>query len=121
MAWTYSQTTGKLSLGETTFGCGYAGFGEGVNNHADQGIPTIGPIPVGTYTIGPASTHPAAGPLTMRLIPQDGTDTLGRSGFLMHGDNQAMNHTASHGCIIMPHSVRAMVAASNDRTLIVVE
>jgi hypothetical protein len=39
----------------------------------------------------------------------------------MHGDNQAMNHTASHGCIIMPHSVRAMVAASNDRTLTVVK
>ncbi len=119
MAWTYSQSTGKLKLGETTFGSGYAGFGEGVNNPEDETIPNVGPIPVGDYTIGPAFTHPAAGPITMRLTPQTGTDTLGRSGFLMHGDNQAMDHTASHGCIIMPHPVRVTVATSNDRTLTV--
>ena len=121
MTWRYSQKTGDLSHDGKIVGSGYAGFGEGVNNPADQAIPDVGPIPRGFYTIGPAFTHPAAGPMTMRLTPQPGTDTFGRSGFLMHGDTASMDHTASHGCIIQNRSVRATVAVSDDRTLEVVE
>ena len=65
-------------------------------------------------------THPQCGPMSMRLTPQDGTDTFGRDGFLIHGDNQDMNHTASHGCIILPKIIRAAISASGDHVLEVV-
>ena len=120
MTWRYRQSSGDLSYGGVVIGRGYAGFGEGVNNPADEAIANIGPIPVGFYTIGPAFTHPTTGSLTMRLIPQPGTDMHGRDGFLMHGDSAALNHTASHGCIVQRRDVRATVAASDDRTLEVV-
>jgi hypothetical protein len=44
---------------------------------------------------------------------------FGRFGFFMHGDNQLANHTASDGCIIMSHDIRALVAASPDNSLVV--
>lgn len=121
MTWKYSQKTGNLSYNDKVVGLGYAGFGEGVNNPAAQAIPDVGPIPRGFYNIGVAFTHPKAGPITMRLTPKEGTDTFGRSGFLIHGDSASMDHTASHGCIIQNRSVRAAIAVSNDRTLEVVE
>jgi hypothetical protein len=120
MSWVYFQSNGELMYKGALVGTGYAGFGEGMNNPNDQAIPNVGPIPAGLYTIGPAFTHPAAGPITMRLTPQDGTNTLGRDGFLMHGDTASQDHTASHGCIVMPRTVRAAVAVSNDRTLNVI-
>lgn len=120
MTWTYSQSTGQLRQGEVLIGTGYAGYGEGVNNPADQAVPNIGPIPQGMYDIGPAFTHPTAGPMTMRLKPRPETNTFGRDGFLMHGDTASMDHTASHGCIIMNRTVRATVAVSTDRALQVI-
>jgi hypothetical protein len=45
---------------------------------------------------------------------------FGRSGFFIHGDNQAMNHTASEGCIILPHAARIAIASSGDRGLRVI-
>ena len=56
----------------------------------------------------------------MRLSPKPGTDTLDRSGFMIHGDNAAANHTASEGCIILSRTTRNMIAASDDDTLVVV-
>lgn len=121
MTWKYSQKTGNLSYNGKPVGSGYAGVGDGVNNPAAQNIPNIGPIPRGLYSIGVAFTHPKAGPMTMRLTPMKGTNTFGRDGFLIHGDNTSMNHTASNGCIIQNRTVRASVAVSNDRTLEVTE
>lgn len=46
----------------------------------------------------------------MNLDPDDGNEMFGRSLFRMHGDNAAMNHTASDGCIIMGLAVRLEVA-----------
>ena len=119
MSWVYFQSSGQIFYRGALVGTGYAGFGEGVNNPEDETIPNVGPIPVGNYTIGPAFTHPTAGPITMCLTPLEGTNTFGRDGFLIHGDTASMDHTASHGCIIMPHPVRVTVATSNDRTLTV--
>ena len=48
----------------------------------------------------------------MRLTPNPGTNTFGRGGFLMHGDNSLLNHTASEGCIIAPRGIRDLVAAA---------
>ena len=120
MPWTYVQSTGKLSdpAGQWV-ATGYSGHGEGVNNPADDAIPDVGPIPAGSYIIGAAITHPTCGPIAMRLDPVAGTDTHGRAGFLIHGDSAAGNHTASHGCIILPPNIRTQINASTDRGLVV--
>jgi len=121
MTWVYTQLSGALSHDGEIVGLGYSGIDDGLNNHADENMPNLGPIPVGTYNIGDAFTHSGCGPVSMRLEPDQNTDTFGRSGFLIHGDNQQMNHTASHGCIILPRIVRAAIASSKDKVLVVVE
>lgn len=118
---TYSQSTGKWILANgKTLGVGYSGHGEGRNNPAMQAVKNVGPIPVGNYTIGEAFMHPLKGPLVMRLIPSEHTDELMRSGFLIHGDNKAMNKSASEGCIVLPHDVRLAISKLEDRSLWVV-
>ena len=120
MPWTYSQSSGKLLLNETLIATGYSGHEEGLNNPALQNEPQIGPIPRGAYTIGPVTAnHPGKGPVVMELIPKPDTQVFGRSGFLIHGDNSALDHTASHGCIILDRPTREKVASCTDRTLVV--
>lgn len=120
MAWTFQIARGQLLDPDgVQVAIVYAGAGTGVNNPDDEAIPDVGPIPEGIYDIGPAYTHPTCGPLSMELTPDPGNDMHGRSGFLMHGDNAAANHTASHGCIIVPRLVRMAVDNSDDRVLVV--
>lgn len=120
MTWIYRQDNGSMSHYGGIVGLGYSGIDDGLDNPAEQSVPNTGPIPVGVYDIGEAFSHPICGPVSMRLTPQEGTDTFGRGGFLIHGDNQAMNHTASHGCIILPRLIREAMAASEDKVLTVV-
>ena len=115
--YTYTQTTGELDRDGTKVGMGYSGHAEGRNNPAMQDVHNIGPIPQGTYQIGPPHDTPTHGPHVMALTPV-GHDALGRSGFLMHGDN--VKHDASQGCIIMPRNVRDSVSSSGDDQLTVV-
>src|SRR5450432_1024973 len=117
--WQYSQTTGALTRDGVPIGKGYSGNGDGLNNPAMQGVSAMGPLPRGTYTIGPPFVDPGKGPVVMRLTPNPVAEQFGRSGFLIHGDNAAMNHTASHGCIILARPLREQVAASGDRDLTV--
>jgi hypothetical protein len=119
MSWSYSQSTGVLIFDGDQIGTGYSGNGMGLNNPTQQNDPDVGPIPQGTYTIGAAFTDPEKGPIVMHLVPAPGNQMFGRDGFLIHGDNQAMNHTASHGCIILGHPIRGDISQSGDRTLIV--
>ena len=93
----YKQSTGVLSHNGVELGICYSGHAAGVNNPADEKIQMVGPIPEGVYTIGTPFTHPTCGPEAMRLTANPGTDTFGRGGLLMHGDNSALNHTASEG------------------------
>lgn len=89
---------------------GYSGHGLGRNNpdmEKDQGI---GPIPRGDYTIGHWYDDQHLGPVVMHLDPKSGTDTFGRSLFRIHGNNAA--NDASHGCIILDHATRLIVAHS---------
>ena len=79
----------------------------------------VGPIPAGTWSIGKPYTDPEKGPIVMALTPQRMTETYGRSGFLIHGDNPQMNHSASEGCIVAAHDIRQAIAASDDTTLVV--
>jgi len=117
--WTYSQSTGHLLDATGALLClAYSGTGDGRNNPAMENVPDVGPIPQGTYTIGPEHLSPHTGPVSMCLTPLAGTDTLGRSEFLIHGDNA--EHDASHGCVIVDHDSRLKIAASEDRELKVI-
>jgi hypothetical protein len=118
MSWKYSQTTGELvNPAGSRVGIGYSGRGDGLNNPKEQEVVTIGPIPQGDWTIGSFFDDAHKGPLVAHLTPAPGTDTFGRDGFMIHGDNQAGNHTASEGCIILPRVLREMILASSERSL----
>ena len=107
---------------------GFSGHGEGVNNPAMQGVENVGPIPLGVYDVGSQQNNVTNDgrrfPASMRLTPREGTDTLGRAGFIIHGDNRAMNQTASQGCPILPRilprNVRDQMAESGDTTFMVI-
>lgn len=99
----------------------YSGRGDGLNNPAMQAVHNVGPIPVGQWHIGDPKVPPDhLGPLAMPLTPLPGTDACGRTALFIHGDNEAMNHTASDGCVILPRAVRKIIADGDDKELIVI-
>ena len=127
--WIYDQKTGLLSHvspdgNVDLVGVGYSGFGKWHNDPTMQGVKNEGPIPQGGWHIGPqelvvtSANHALRGALPLSPLP--GTNTFGRTGFLIHGDNQYQNLTASQGCVIMGSGMRDEVGQSPDRTLMVV-
>lgn len=110
MTFLYRQSTGEFLRGDSVLTIGYSGNGPGLNNPAMQNIRMHGPLPQGLYTIQPPSVHPKLGPVAMELLPYSTNHMFLRGDFFLHGDNGQMNHTASDGCIILPHAVRAAVA-----------
>jgi Protein of unknown function (DUF2778) len=118
--WTYRQSTGELLKDGSFIAQGYSGHGNGKNNPAAQSTHNVGPIPAGAWTVTgvpvDTSTH---GPFVLRLEPCNGTQTFGRSGFLIHGDSRTNPGGASQGCIILPRFIRERVWASTDRALTV--
>ena len=118
----YAQETGALfDPHGVLLVRGYSGNTTGLNNPAAQTRVGVGPLPQGVYTVGPPhSPVDHLGPIALPLYPDHHNQMFGRSGFFMHGDNSAMNHTASNGCIIMPPQVRHDVSASTDKLLRVV-
>ncbi len=126
MTWMYQQSTGRLTdpngvLVATGYSGGNCGkVPSGVNNPAMQSIKCCGPLPRGAYTLGTPVEGSSLGPLAIPLLPDPGNQMFGRGGFYMHGDTPEMNESASEGCIIMPHAIRTIVAASTDKRLEVV-
>lgn len=123
MPWQYEQSTGKLSKDGVLVDAGYSGFGSGLNNPDAQQVPDMGPIPAGSWAIeGPPFDSPSHGPYVLRLTPAEDTETFGRSGFLIHGDEvaHAGEHLASHGCIILARATRSRIWQSGDSSLEVV-
>jgi hypothetical protein len=117
----YRQGTGEILDDEGVFGLGYAGHGPGKNNGALQDVKNVGPIPRGAWRIvGEPFNSKLNGPFCLRLQPLDGTETFGRSGFLIHGDSFSHPGEASRGCIILPRSVREKIWASGYRLITVV-
>ena len=111
-----------LSAPAKLLGIGYSGHGAGRNNPSMEDVHNIGPIPCGVYMISkPECVTPAPpgphGPYIMRLSPV-GHNSLGRSGFLIHGDN--VHHDASQGCIILLYTVRLHIGTSVAHILTVV-
>src|SRR5271169_2422931 len=98
--WVYQQSTGVLSHAGEPLGKGYSGNGSALNNGKCEMIHDHGPIPKGLWEIGLWFDDKHLGPCVAALRPTS-QDVYGRGGFFIHGDNKAMNHSASDGCIIL--------------------
>jgi len=134
LCWFYVQSTGELlhldanGFADYFVNGGYSGYGAGVNNPAMQDVQAqqrgddAGPIPQGSYVIGPLYNNVGStGPNTMNLDFPPGTTKYIRDLFRIHGDNNAKNHTASDGCIVEKDpQVRKRIARSKDTCLRVV-
>jgi hypothetical protein len=119
MRWTYSQGTGELrDPAGRLMHVGYSGKGPGRNNCDMQAVRQVGPIPRGHWVMGKPYDSRKVGAYAIPLKPSEGTETFGRSAFLIHGDNRT--HDASEGCIIMPRRVRNAIVDSGVRVLEVV-
>jgi hypothetical protein len=126
MSWTFQITTGKILTPQSQLlGVGYSGNGSSLNNPLDARLRGHGPIPPGSYTMGPWYDDPpgpaSKGPKVTRLIPDPTNRMYGRDAFMVHGDNDAMNHTASDGCIVAAHAYRAEISISPDQRLEVID
>jgi hypothetical protein len=110
------DTTGQ----RTPAGNGYAGHGQGLNNPGMQNVHDVGPLPQGTYTIGPEHNNPHTGPATMNLTPDPANNMAGRDAFRIHGDNARGDQSASNGCIVLPRNARDNINNGGDNTLVVV-
>ena len=119
--YTYHQSTGTLVQNGTLVLTGYAGHGPGVNKPAMQDQHDVGPLPQGRYVMTALIDSPHTGLATIILDPDPANQIFGRSGFRIHGDNAAGNHTASDGCIIAGHAnERTTIWNSGDHDLEVV-
>jgi hypothetical protein len=120
--WKFESSTGKFFHDDQYLYPSYSGHGEGVNNPSLEQEPNVGPIPKGVWTISSAFNHSEKGPCVMDLIPQTLMQAFGRSGFMIHGDSKEHPGEcfASHGCIILPRSIREQIATSGDNKLTVV-
>jgi Protein of unknown function (DUF2778) len=106
----FNSTTGELDRDGVWEGVGYSGYEAGRNNPAMENVPDIGPLPRGFYIVTACdpTEHPNLAPPIFRLTP-DGWDALGRSGLMIHGDSIQHPGEASHGCLILGHSLRLAV------------
>jgi hypothetical protein len=119
--WIYAQKTGALWRDGQHVATGYAGCDEGKNDPGMQAVADVGPIPQGRWTIvGPPINTRYHGPYVLHLQPVPGTETFGRSGFLMHGDSVESPGCASKGCVILPRAAREEVWNSEDKDFEVV-
>jgi len=121
MTWRWDQSAGELSREGKLVSKGYSGWDRGKNNPAMQAAVGVGPIPAGIWRIVRRYDSANVGPAALELTPLQGTPTFGRSAFRIHGDSLRAPGTASHGCIILPRTIRDLIWASGDRDLVVVE
>jgi len=121
LSWKYYSLSGQILAPSGAYlGTGYAGNGKGLNNPDLQYLHNIGPIPRGAWDIGEFfDDEEGKGPVVAHLEPCDGTETYGRSGFMIHGDTAAANHTASEGCIVAPRFIRDAIRLSPVKLLTV--
>lgn len=125
--WTFRIRDGALLHDGALRGHGYSGAdpdpkakgeaGEGKNDPSKVAERNVGPLPPGRYRISKPFFHPTAGPYVMRLTPLPGTDTHGRSNFLIHGDSVRNPGTASHGCVVASRDLRMEIGESGDDVL----
>ena len=126
--WIFSQSTGQMSYQPPAsigggppqpIGQGYSGNGPGLNNPAMQNVQNVGPLPQGTYTIGPQQDN---GNLTqsMRLTPDPANQMFNRDRFLIHGPHANDQQDSSNGCPVFNRNIRNQIGNSGDNVLRVV-
>lgn len=116
--WTYVQSSGDLFHGSEYIETGYSGkLPDGKNDPNKECVKNVGPIPRGTYDIGPEKSSPS--PVSLILTANNPNYcNPPRDGFLIHGDNSTS--TASTGCIILSRRTRERIRDNNDNRLKVV-
>lgn len=120
MTSTYSISTGVLLVKGLKVGTGYSGHGASLNNPTDIEKVGVGPLPIGTWQIGPWHDDPHLGPLVSHLTPVSVANLYGRSGFYIHGDNALLNHTGSDGCIVLSLTLRKLLRDAEETYLVVI-
>ena len=119
--WTYSQSTGQLLNPNGAYvATGYSGFADAKNDSNREQDKNLGPIPRGQWQMIEKFDSASHGPFCIRLWPSSDTDCFNRDGFLVHGDSIKNPGTASHGCIILPRTIREMLWKSADKWIDVV-
>jgi|HubBroStandDraft_4_1064222.scaffolds.fasta_scaffold288858_2 hypothetical protein len=120
--WTWQQAPHSMidPSGNVLDSGGYSGKGASKNDPAQQCAVDLGPIPRGTYAMGPAMDHPRLGPVAIPLTPDPNNNMCNRFGFYIHGDKVSDPGNASDGCIILGRSSREAINSSADKTLAVV-
>lgn len=121
MPYTYQQSTGNLTRNGKLIAKGFSGHGAGLNNPARQGVRAEGPLPRGRWHIDGVYNSAKVGPFALVLSPAAGTDTLGRSGFRIHGNNAKGDFSSSDGCLIFPRAIREQIWQIKDYVIDVVE
>jgi len=108
----YFQKSGLFIIGDNTHAqmTGYAGCGHGLNNPDMENVPLTGPLHCGFYDVSGPSNDIKTGPFTLSLTAWK--PLYGRGEFKIHGDNQALNRTASEGCIVLPLAFRQSIYMS---------
>lgn len=86
-------------------------MGDGKNNPLLQHIHGVGPLPRGMWRMGSwMDQHGDLGPGVIGLYPLAGTETFGRTGFYIHGDDKTKPGQGSHGCIVRsPEALRKLM------------
>jgi ribosomal protein L37E len=93
---------------------GYSGHQPAINDIHSQSAKNVGPIPTGTYTLVLNTISPEKGSTPIfDLRPATSNRMFGRDSFMIHGDTEEMDHTASDGCIVMAHNFRQMLKAGD--------
>ena len=120
MPWVYKVSAHSFYLnGAYQFDAKYSGRPGFKDDSANECVKGKGPLPRGTYTIGPAFYHHKTKALTMRLTPFVENEMCGRDGFMIHGNSSIHPLSASDGCIILGLSGRREINDSNDKILVV--
>jgi hypothetical protein len=120
--WFFYIKSGELIDADgVLLGIFHSGFGDAMNDPTRTHEKNVGPLPCGSYTRGPAFTHPDCGPITMKLTPKPWTRMFGRGHMLCHGANKTKDpRDDSHGCMVGGPTERAKWNASPDTDLEVV-
>ncbi len=121
MTWSYEVATNKFHQNGTyRFNAQYCGAPGFKNDIQHQHLKGKGPLPIGSYIIGPPYNSPNTGPYTLALAPHSGNNMYGRDAFRIHGDSRQSPGTASQGCIIATLPCRKEIWNSGDHELIVI-
>lgn len=114
----FYRQQGTFYLEDQYLSTAYSGHGPGLNNPNFEEDHDVGPIPAGKWLVGVFFDHPHLGPFVAHLSPFAATKTYGRVGFLIHGDNTEMNHSASDGCIILERPVREKMSEEKEHIIL---